>query len=56
VLTEAILSQGLTQLKTLDCGDSGERMYVNALLELHNLTSQVVYKAAELVLLPKQKL
>jgi len=25
-LTEAILSKGLTQSKTLDCGDSGELM------------------------------
>jgi len=31
-------------------------LYFIALLEFHNLNSQVVCKAAELVLLPKQKL
>ena len=53
VLSRASLSQGLTQSKTLDCGGSGELNFI-ALLELHNLTNQVVCMVAELFLLPKQ--
>jgi len=55
VLTEAILSKGLAQSKTLDRRDSGVIKLI-ALLELHNLTVQVGCMEAELVLLPKQKL
>jgi len=55
VLSGISLSQGLTQSKTLDCGGSGEDNFI-ALLELHNLTFQVVCMEAELVLLPKQTL
>jgi len=53
VLSEASLSQGLNQSKTLDC--EGSSLYP-ALLELHNLTDQVACLAAELFLLPKAKL
>jgi len=55
VLTEAILSKGLTQSKTLDCGGSGESvLYRNARAPQLNRPSNC--KAAELVLLPEQKL
>jgi len=53
VLTEAILSKGLTHSKTLDCELLAQRCHHP---EVHNLTGQVGCMAAELVLLPKQNL
>jgi len=51
VLTEAILSKGLTQSKSLDCELLAQHRQHP---EVHNLIGQVVCMAAELVLLPKQ--
>jgi len=50
VLSEASLSQGLTQSKTLDC----ERGRHEVTTRGSQLTDQVGCLAAELVLLPKQ--